>query len=80
MSAPIHKAMLSDTAGVVPGKIIHVGKQDGHLTVWYLAEGSQRYEVVMTGQAPTTEGYDHVGTAVGVDGWLVLHVFAEPTP
>lgn len=71
----IHKQRIKGTgAFLLPGKIIHVGEQGSMLTCWYETGPDRAYEVAPTGGEEPKQG-QHVGSAVGVEGWLVLHVY-----
>lgn len=68
------------------GRLLHVGVQDGQAQVWVQtcpAEPVTRtieLRMVMTGEMFDSETIGrYVGTAVGIDGWIVAHVF-ESTP
>ena len=77
MSAHIHKQELTGGASGVPGTLLDIHEQHGGLYAWYLADGSWTdVEVVPTGGAPSP-GVRYFGTAHGVAGSLVFHVFVR---
>ncbi len=65
-------------------KVVHVAAQDDVPTIWVLLDPAaptvQRAFVgVGTGQ-PVDEDLSFVGTATGIAGWLVFHVFERGAP
>ncbi len=80
----IHKYQLAPVGGLdLPSgaRILSVGRQKESVYLWALVDPDadtvhRDIEVHVTGQTvDDPDGLDYIGTAHGVDGWLVLHVF-----
>jgi hypothetical protein len=63
-------------------EIVHVDKQDGVLTLWYLHDPSailhatRRFQLFGTGHVEIPDDATFLGTVF--HGWLVLHLFELP--
>ena len=63
-------------------QVISVAAQGDHVCLWALVDPDAPVEdrefiPVMTGEA-IDEGARYVGSAHGVSGWIVVHVFEDP--
>ena len=75
----IHKApMQAHGSFTVPGKIISAGLQGDRPFIWYEVGPDSDYALVVTGE-DQPEGWTHVATVPGIDGWFVGHIYAAPT-